>query len=230
MAERAVGDIENKFSKMNPQIKTSFLGNLLAQFAGQALAGAVEGVKELANRFTDLQKTAEYAGVSLQWVYGLQEVGQKAGASIEQINASVKSLAFQLDEMKRGGENPLQQLLKAPGNQQFLKGFNKDAATAEETLTRVLTIIGKMPNMIQAVDVGQKLGISADIAAEAWRKGGDAMAEAIAKAAAKAPDLQQLAEKSAALARIWNALRASRACRACRVSARPKTPSSPFRR
>lgn len=203
MAEKAVSDIENKFSKMNPQFKASFLGNFFSDLAQKAIAGIGDAVKELAARFTELQKVSEYAGTSMQWVYGLQEAFKKSGAGVEEVNAAIKSIAFQLDEMKRGGDNPLKQLLAAPGNQQFLKGFNAQSATAEETFARILTIIGEMPNLIQAVDVAQKLSIPASVAAAAFKEGGDAITRMAAAAAKAAPDLENLANKAVALQGAW---------------------------
>ena len=71
-------------------------------------------------------------------------------------------------------------------------------------MRRVLIIIGEMPNMIQAVDVAQKLGIPASIAAAAFKEGGDAIAQMAAAAAKGAPDLENLANKTAALSSAWN--------------------------
>ena len=177
---------------------TSFFGNLFADLASKAIAGVSQAIKEVVNRFTELQKVSDYTATSMEWVYGLQEALSKAGASVQEVNAAFKAVAFSLDEMKRGGDNPLKELLAAPGNQQFLKGFNKEAATAEETMKRVLVIIGEMPNMIRAVDVAQKLGIPASIAAAAFREGGDALAAAAAAAAKASPDLQAIANSAAA--------------------------------
>jgi hypothetical protein len=197
MADKAVGDIEDKFSKMSPKISTSFFGNLFASLTDRALAAVTDSIKEMINRFQDLQKAAEYTGASMEWVYGLQEALKKSGVAAEEVNAAFKAVAFQLDEMKRGGDNALKTLLRAPGNQQFLKGFNAETATAEETMKRILTIIGEMPNPIRAVDVAKNLGIPATIAAAAFKEGGDAIFKAAEAAAAASPDLQKMANSAA---------------------------------
>ena len=205
MADKATKDIEDKFSKMNPQVNASFFGNLFSNLATKGIDAAVTAIKELIDRFGELQKVAEYADTSLAWIYGLQEAGKKAGASVDDINTAVRAVAFSLDELQRGGDNALKTLLKAPGNQSFLKGFNADAATAEETMTRVLKIIGEMPNMIQAIDVAKNLGIPASVAVAAWKEGGDALDQMAKKAAAAAPNLEDAANASAKLTSAWQA-------------------------
>ena len=71
----------------------------------------------------ELQKVAEYAGASMQWVYGLQEAFKKSGAGVEEVNAAIKSIAFQLDEMKRGGDNPLKDAICRAGQSTVFERF-----------------------------------------------------------------------------------------------------------
>jgi hypothetical protein len=203
MADNAVNNIEKKFSSMNPQVSTSFFGNLFANLAGKGLSAVEDTIKDIIQRFEELQKTSEYTATSMQWIYGLQQALSKAGASVEDVTIGFKAVATALDELQRGGDNALKTLLNAPGNQTFLKGFNKDAATAEETMQRVLTIIGEMPNMIRAVDVAKNLGIPASIAVAAWKEGGDAIAQMAKQAAAAAPDLQAAADASKKMSEAW---------------------------
>jgi hypothetical protein len=202
MADKAVGDIEDKFSKMNPKISTSFFGNFFSTLADKAISTATSALEGLIARFKELQKTAEYTDTSMQWVFGLQEAFRKSGASVEEVNTAIRSVAASLDEMKRGGDNALKTLLDA--NPQFLKGFNRDTATAEETMRRVLTIISEMPNMIQAVDVGKNVGVPAGVAAAAFKEGAAAIEKIAAEAAKAAPDLDRLANQGTALASTWD--------------------------
>jgi hypothetical protein len=196
MADNAVSDIEDKFSKMNPKISTSFFGNFFADLASQALKSAIDGIKDLIGRFEELQKVSEYTDTSMQWVYGLQEAFKKAGAPAGDLNTAIKSVAEALNEMQRGGDNALKTLLNAPGNQSFLKGFNRDAATAEDAMSRVLRIIAEMPSMIDAVNVGKNLGVPATIATAAWKEGADALMTTAAATAAAAPDLEKMANSA----------------------------------
>jgi hypothetical protein len=205
IADQSVNDIENKFSRMAPTISSSFFGNLFSNLTTRGIDAATKAVADLVNRFVELQKVAEYTDTSMQWIYGLQTALHQTGASVEEVNTAFKAVAASLDELQRGGDNALKTLFAAPGNQQFLKGFNKDAATAEETFTRVLKIIGEMPNMIRAVDVGKNLGIPASVAAAAWKEGGDALDAMAKKAAAAAPNLEDAANATAKLSAAWSA-------------------------
>ena len=201
MADDATKDIEKKFSSMSPKISTSFFGNFFADLAGKALSGAVDGIKELVDRFLELEKTSRYTEISMQWLYGLQQAGAKAGASIGDINTAVKAVAFSLDEMKRGGDNALKTLLDA--NPQFMKGVARDSMTAAQTLQIVSNIIANAKNDIQAIDIAKNLGIP-ESAVALLQKGGDAVKMLAEQAARAAPDLALIAAESQAIKQIWD--------------------------
>jgi hypothetical protein len=200
MADQATNDIERKFSSMNPKISTSFFGNLFSNLATKALDAAESAIAKLIDRFADLQKTAEYAGTSMQWLYGVQAAGAKAGASIEDINTAVRALAFQLDEMQRGGDNALKKLFDA--NPQFLKGVNRDALDVAGTLRIVGNIIEQLPNQVQKVDVAKNLGMP-EGAVAAFRQGGEALENMAKQASAAAPNIDQAAEATRKLTAAW---------------------------
>jgi hypothetical protein len=197
MADQATNDIEKKFSSMSPKISTSFFGNFFADLASQAVKGAVEGVKDLVERFKELQKVSEYTALSMQWVYGLQAAGAKAGAAFGDINTALKSIAFQVDEMQRGGDNALKTLLDA--NPQFMKGVSRDTLDAAQALRIVSNIISEAKNNIQAVDIAKNLGLPESTVA-LLQKGGDAVEKLANDAARAAPDLAKIAEQSKLLA------------------------------
>jgi hypothetical protein len=190
IAEKSVKDIEGKFEKLNPKISTSFFGNLFANFADKAVGAAITAVEGLIARFKDLQSTASYAAVSMQWLYGLQEAGGKAGASVGAINAAVKALAFSLDEMKRGGDNALKTLLDA--NPQFMKGVSRDALDVQKTLKIVADIISQAKNQVQAVDMAKHLGLPEETV-KLLQKGGEAVEKLTQQAAQGAPDFEKIA-------------------------------------
>jgi hypothetical protein len=203
MADQGVSDIENKFSKMSPKISTSFFGNLFSNLATRGLDLAVKAVTELIDRFGELEKVAKYADLSLNFIYGLQEVGSKAGAAIGDINTAVRAVAFSLDEMKRGGDNALKTLLDA--NPQFLKGVNRDALTLTQTLGIVSNIIREAKNEIQAIDIAKNLGIP-DSAVKAMQAYGGDLAKAADAAGKMAPDLQKLADVNKQFGELFTAV------------------------
>jgi hypothetical protein len=200
MADKATKEIEDKFSKMTPSINASFFGNLFSTLADKAISGAVQAVKDLVDRFKELQAVSKYTELSLNWLYGLQQAGTKAGASVGDINTAVKALAFSLDEMKRGGDNALKTLLDA--NPQLLKGANRDALTLTQTLGIVQDALKGAANTIQAVDIAKNLGIPESVV-EGWRQGGAAVKQIADEAARGAPNLAVLAEQSKLLGQIW---------------------------
>lgn len=202
MADKGVKDIEDKFSKMNPSINTSFLGNFFANLADKAITAAGDAIAKLVDRFQQLQKTAEYAGTSLQWLYGVQAAGAKAGASIEDMNAAVRGLREQLDTMQRGGTNALTTLFDA--NPQFLKGLNRDAMTFNDTLRVVGNIIANLDNQVQKVRVAQALNMP-EGAVQAFKDGGDAFVKMAGAAAAAAPNIDAAVEATRKLKDAWSA-------------------------
>jgi hypothetical protein len=203
MAEKATKDIEDKFSKIQPSINASFFGNLFSTLTDKALSGAVEAVKALVDRFKELQAVSKYTELSLQWLYGLQQAGQKAGSTFGDINIAVKAIAFSLDEMKRGGDNALKTLLDA--NPQLLKGANRDALTLAQTLGIIQDALAGARNTIQAVDIAKNLGIPESVV-EGWRQGGAAVKQIADEAARGAPNLAILAEQSKLLGVIWESI------------------------
>jgi hypothetical protein len=192
IAEKSVKDIEGKFEKLNPKISTSFFGNLFANFADKAVGAAITAVEGLIARFKELQKTAEYTELSMAWLYGLQEAGGKAGASVGEINAMVKALNFSLDQMQRGGDNALKTLLDA--NPKFLKGASKEALDLQQTLKIVANIISELNN-VQGGNVLKNLGIPEENL-KLLQKGGEAVERLTQQAAKGAPDFERIAEAS----------------------------------
>ena len=114
MAEKAVGDIENKFSKMNPQIKTSFLGNLLSSLADQAIAGVGEGVKELVDRFYRFAEDRRICRLSCNGCMACKRRTESRRVGLPRSMSRFGRLRFQLDEMKRGGDNALRTIARRP--------------------------------------------------------------------------------------------------------------------
>jgi hypothetical protein len=202
MAEKAASDVEDKFSKINPSIKTSFLGNFFANMVDKGINAAVDAMSKLIDRFSDLQKTAEYAGTSLQWLYGVQAAGAKAGASFEDMNKAIAGIREQLDTMQRGGENNLTKLFDA--NPEFLKGYNRNAMTLNDTLKVVGNIINNLDNQVQKVRVAEALNMPAG-AVKAFQDGGDAFVKMAQAAAAAAPNIDNAVEATRKLKDTWSA-------------------------
>jgi hypothetical protein len=201
MADKAASDIENKFSKMNPQISTSFFGNLFSNIASKGLSAIEDAVKDIIKRFEELQQTAKNTETSLQWVYGLQQAFKKDGASADDLNRSLTSIALQLDQMQRGNtENALAKLFAA--NPQAMKGFALDTASAAEALAKVGDIVQTL-KPIERIEVARALGLP-ESSVQALERGGAALNKIADDAARSAPDLQRAAEATKALSDAWS--------------------------
>ena len=200
MAERAVGDIENKFSKISPKISTSFFGNLFANLADRAISSVTQGIDDLISRMVELQRTATFTEQSLNFLYGLQQASKGAGAGLGEINAGIRAIASGLDQMQRGHGGPLKELFDF--NPQALKGINRDALTLSQTLNIVAGIMRNAKTEIQAVEIGKKLGVP-EAVVQSWEKYGTNLSGAVKKAQASAPDLDAIAEKTKLVEETW---------------------------
>ena len=203
MAEKTTKDIEGKFTKMNPQVSSSFLGNFFSNIATKAIDGAVKAIEELIDRFKELQKTAEYAGASMQWVYGLQQAFMAGGASAAQANKFIESITLQLDQMQRGNTTNALATLFSANNVSGIK-------TTQQALDAIATIVQNLGNTPRKIEVVEALGGVRDLV-PTLEKGASAM-NAIADASAKsAPDLERVANQSKAMAKyfgdIWTTIK-----------------------
>jgi hypothetical protein len=81
IADKTVGGIEQRFSRLNPSVGASFLGNLFSSAVTKGISAAEDALKDLVQRFEQLQYTAKYTETAIQTVYGLQTAFQKSGSS-----------------------------------------------------------------------------------------------------------------------------------------------------
>lgn len=199
MADKAVGDIENKFSKMNPKISTSFFGNFFSDLAGKGLSAVEDAIKDIIQRFEELQQTAKYTETSLQWVYGLQQAFKDSGSSADDLNKSLMTVALQLDQIKRGNTtNPLAQLFAA-------NGVNPATInSAADALTRVADILQTI-KPIERIEIARSLGLP-ESAVSALERGGAAIKQMADEAGNAAPNLEALAIQAKQLGSLFDSM------------------------
>lgn len=203
IADKTVGGIEQRFSRLNPSVSTSFLGNFLSNAVTKGISAAEDALKSLITRFEELQYTAKYTETAIQDVYGLQAAFQKSGSSVDDLNKSLTSVALQLDQMQRGNtENPLAKLFAA--NPQALNGVKVGALDAATALEKVGDIMQTL-KPIERLEVAKALGLP-EGAVQALERGGAAL-KTVADAAAKAaPDLEKIAGEAKALVELFSAI------------------------
>ena len=199
MADKATKDIEDKFSKMNPQVNASFFGNLFSNLASKGISAAEDAIKDIIKRFEELQQTAKYTETSMQWVYGLQQAFKESGSSADELNKSLSSVSLQLDQIKRGNTtNSLFQLFSANGVDP------KNINSAADGLAKVADILQTIrPN--ERLEVVSSLGLPPG-AVEALERGGAALKQMADEAARAAPDLEALAIQAKELSSIFDSM------------------------
>lgn len=203
VADKTVSGIENRFSRLNPSVNASFLGNFLSSAITKGISAAEDALRELVKRFEDLQYTAKYTETAIQTVYGLQAAFQKSKSSADDLNKSLTSVALQLDQMQRGNtENPLAKLFAA--NPQALNGVKISALDAAEALAKVGDIMQTL-KPIERLEVAKALGLP-EGAVQALERGGTALKEMADQAAKAAPDLEKIAAQAKALVELFSAL------------------------
>ncbi|TXH84836.1 MAG: hypothetical protein E6Q77_01765 [Rhizobium sp.] len=200
IADRQVKAIEDRFARSNPAFSGSFLGNFLGNLSTKALDKALATVDELLHRFSDLDKTARLVGDSMNNIFGIQEAAGKFGASVADVNQSVRGLATLLDQMQRGEENSLSKLFDV--NPQALRGVNRDALDLQGAFRIVADIVQNARTEIQKIDLAKAAG-QAEAMVPFLEKGGAAVGELQKNAAAAAPDLQKLADSAKAFDDAW---------------------------
>ena len=196
MAEKAVGDIEDKFSKMNPKVSTSFLGNFFSDVVQKGISSAVDALKEFHKRFQDIEATAKLAAVSMNAVFGFQAA--LPGAGFDAVDKALVTLSALLDRAQRGEKgNALSTIFSV--NDVALSSI-RDAG---EALFKVADIVSRL-TPIQGKMLLEQLGLDPRLLTD-LQKGEEHIRAIQLASAAAAPDLQALAEKAKEFDRLWEA-------------------------
>src|SRR6188472_2822130 len=106
MAEKAVGDIESKFSKVNIGVGAG-IGSFLGTLSGSLMSSAISELSKLYSRFKDIDETAKLAAISMNAVFGFQTA---LGGNYEAVDKALVGLSALLDKAKRGEDNALSKI------------------------------------------------------------------------------------------------------------------------
>jgi hypothetical protein len=190
MADKATKDIEDKFSRMNPQVSASFLGNLFSNIVTKGIEAATNALVEFKDRFLELEKVAHVTGASMTELFGFQEAAKAAGANIEDMLKGIRELGNLLNQMQRGDVNSLSRLFDS--NLKALQGINRDTMTWQQALGVVANLVRDAKNNFDKIDAAKMAGFSQD-AVPALERGADALNKAAGAAAAGAPNFDAMA-------------------------------------
>ena len=184
IADRAVSDIESRFASLNPTMGGfSTLGVAAAGvtgIVGTLLTSLVKVNSELA----DLQRNAEYAGVTAERFQRIQYAAGQGGVSSKDSVEDIRNMARLLADAKEN-ENSLTRLLEA--NNIKYKDRNGQIIKLNDLLTIAGTLLGKFDSMPEKVKAAQMLGLS-----ERW-------VEALRNGSAAFEDVAASAEKNGAI-------------------------------
>lgn len=206
LAEKAVGDIEDKFSKANPQL------NLGASFIGGAAGGLVAVLAEKianlpsqiieANReLAKLGETARRVSLSTDDLQKIQFVGAQNGLSTSQTDSSVKGFASAIAGANEEGSK-LGKLFADNGIK------IEDAAGKQRNLNSLLTDSAKLfqgaASEQDKIDIAKLLGLSQEWIA-ILEKGPDAFKYSQAAAVSTGNIIdQEIIQKAKDFDTYWN--------------------------
>jgi hypothetical protein len=193
MADNAVRGIEDKFSKINPQINASFLGNFFANAVTQGIQAATKALTEFYDRFVQLEKQSKILGISKDSLWAFQEVFAAFGASNENTIKSMRALEDLLAGMQRGEKNALTRLLDANATAEALKGVNRETLTLKQVTEVVAKLMADTRRESEKIKVGALAGMTEDVAIAA-SKAGAALGTLHSQAEKTAPPLQKMAD------------------------------------
>jgi hypothetical protein len=167
MADKAVSDIEDKFSKINPQVSASFLGNLFSNLVTKGLDAAIKAVSDFTDGFIALKAAADLAEISLAKVYGISAaLGKDASANA----GAIEKLTVMLDQMRRGQETTFGDLKAA--NPAFFQNMGKDTFDVAENMARVAEMVKQAGSEVEKWEIARQAGFTRDMVKE-LEKGGE---------------------------------------------------------
>lgn len=200
MADAAVDRIEAAFENLNPGLGGFSTIGTLATGATGALTALLASLVNVNGQLADLQRNAEYAGISAERFQRIQYAAGQGGVSSSQSADDLRHVARLLADAKEN-ENSLTKLLDA--NNIKYKDRNGQVITLNQLLAVAGTLINKFDSIPEKVKAAQMLGLSEQWV-EALRNGGKAF-EDIASKADTAGGLIDNATvaKAAAFDRAW---------------------------
>ena len=191
MAEKAVGDIEGKFSKINIGVGAG-IGSFLGTLSGSLMSTAISELSKLYSRFKDIDETAKLAAISMNAVFGFQTA---LGGNYEAVDKALVSLSALLDKAQRGEENALSKIFEV--NDVALNSIKNSG----EALLKVSDIISRL-TPIQGKLLLEGLGIDPRLLDD-LRKGEEHLRKIQQAAQDASPDLKRLSDQAKEFDELW---------------------------
>ncbi|WP_271621254.1 hypothetical protein [Bradyrhizobium sp. CCBAU 51745] len=167
IADSAIARIEQSFASLNPGLGGfASLGTAAAGVTG-LVGGLLAALTEVNGRLADLQKNAEYTGLTTERFQQIQFAAGQGGVSSEESVADLRKVASLLADAKEN-ENSLTRLLDA--NNIKYKDRNGQVITLNQLLTIAGGLINKFDSIPEKTKAAQMLGLS-ESSVEALRNG-----------------------------------------------------------
>lgn len=207
LADQAVKDIEDKFSKLNPSLPSNFLTGIF-QGIGQRLAQEldpkkiVEKLKETLFALAAVGETAKKVAVDVEDLQKIRfGVGTQSGLETKEILKDTEDFAKNLRDAKTE-ENDLSKLFAA--NNIKLKDRNGEAIKLQDAMARVADLVKNAKDEFDKVKIVELVGLSKGWVG-ALEAGGDAFNKVAngAQAAGKIID-RDIIETAEKFKKRWN--------------------------
>jgi hypothetical protein len=201
IADRAVSDIESKFASLNPTMGGfSTLGVAAAGVTG-IVGSLLTSLVKVNSELADLQRNAEYAGITAERFQRIQYAAGQGGVSSKESVEDIRNVARLLADAKEN-ENSLTRLLEA--NNIKYKDRNGQVIKLNDLLTIAGGLLNKFDSMPEKVKAAQMLGLS-ERWVEALRNGSAAFEEVAASAEKNGAIIDDATVAKAALFdKAWN--------------------------
>lgn len=201
IADRAVSDIESKFASLNPTMGGfSTLGVAAAGVTG-IVGSLLTSLVNVNSELADLQRNAEYAGITAERFQRIQYAAGQGGVSSKESVEDIRNMARLLADAKEN-ENSLTRLLEA--NNIKYKDRNGQVIKLNDLLTIAGGLLNKFDSMPEKVKAAQMLGLS-ERWVEALRNGSAAFEEVASSAEKNGAIIDDATVAKAALFdKAWN--------------------------
>lgn len=157
MADSAISRIEQSFASLNPTAGgVASLGTAAAGVTG-VVGGLLAAITQVNSQLADLQKNAEFTGLTAERFQKIQFAAGQGGVSSEDSVNDLRKVASLLSDAKEN-ENSLTKLLDA--NNVKYKDRNGQVISLNELLTIAGGLLSKFDSMPEKTKAAQMLGLS----------------------------------------------------------------------
>jgi hypothetical protein len=160
VSEKAAGDIEARFKKVNPSISTSALTGALKGFAAAfTVDRIIRGLVDANSELVRVGETAKRVGLDLQRFQELQFAGRQNGLAAKDFGTGLEGLAEKLNEARQK-ENELSKLFA--DNNVKLKDRQGQVIGVNEALGHAGDLVKNAATEFDKIKIAEAVGLTRD--------------------------------------------------------------------